>query len=80
MSIRTQTIWNQPEDPKTVAIISAKAIEMARSQVMPLTIEDGPEPNQKTYRRTWVDQAEAEAWVEFQTTLNPVFVGIVLDN
>ena len=77
MSIQTQVVWTEPENPETTAMITAKALEMGDLQASPPISENGPNANEKTYNRFWVDLTAAQEWINFINPLNPVSATIL---
>lgn len=79
MTIQTQVIWNEPMDQSIIDQINDKSLEFqdAGKEVAPGVVVDGPEADQKTATRFWVDTAAASEWIAFVEQFNPASAVIV---
>ena len=77
MTVRTQTIWNLPQDPAAKAACDARAAELAAQgkQASALYVIMGE--TQATVNRFWTDTATAEEWIAYVLTFNPVSSAVI---
>lgn len=74
MTVSTQVVWNIPTPQETINAVDARADELIADgkEIGTATIVQGPEPDQVTYTRTWIDEPTAVAWVAFVESYGPV--------
>jgi hypothetical protein len=79
MTIRTQVIWNLPTPEATIALLDTKALELTQEgkEIGVAERIPGPETEQATFIRTWVDEAAATEWIDFVKTFNPASASIL---
>lgn len=74
---QTQVIWISPIDPAVGQQILEKSNEMIALQTQPATHYPGPNANEETWNRFWVDETSATTWINFIVQFNPVSAVIV---
>jgi hypothetical protein len=81
MTISTETVWAGPTPSASQAAeIEAQAAAMASQGKTDnaVTVQQGvPISGERTVTRTWTTTADAEEWIAFVLTYNPVSVEIV---
>jgi hypothetical protein len=81
MTISTVVVWGENAPTQSQADeICAQAATMAsqgKTDDVPLIQQNTPLANQKTVTRTWTTTADAEEWVAFILTYNPVSAEII---
>jgi len=77
MTVRTQTIWNLPQDPAAKAACDARAAELAAQGKQVSNPYVIMEETQATVNRFWTDTATAEEWVAYVLTFNPVSSAVI---
>jgi hypothetical protein len=81
MTTSTDLVWenNTPTESQTTEILAqAAAMTSAGKTDGTYTVQqEVPVPGQRTTTRTWTTTADAEEWVAFVLTYNPVSAEIV---
>lgn len=75
--VQTQVIWTLPIDPAAGNLILQKSIEMGNLETQAPEHYLGPNPNEETWNRFWVDEASANQWITFIIDFNPVSATII---
>ena len=74
MTVTTQVVWTYPTPQETIDLITTKGNELTAEGkgIGTATNVQGPELNQVTITRTWIDESTALEWIAFVELYGPV--------